>query len=140
MEKTKITTCVSRPGKVCDDDKWAIYSAQDVDNPAGSAEVIAGPSPAIAENQPWFYDIPGMISRYADNPTAVDVRNAPYNYACAGAPLDCGTHASQTFGTLPSPFPPVDPSNPVGIANQITYIPGDVHLTSSAKGAGILVV
>lgn len=138
--KTKVTTCVSRPGKVCDDDKWAIYSSQQVDNPNSSETVIAGQDPAIAQNQPWFYDIPGMISRYADNPTAVDVRSAPYNYACVGSPLNCGTQTSQTFGTLPAPFPPLDSSNPIGAVNQITYVPGDLKLTSGSTGAGILVV
>jgi hypothetical protein len=135
--KTKVTTCVSRPGKVCDDDKWAIYSSQTVDNPNASETIIAGPSPAIAQNQPWFYDIPSMISRYGDNPTAVDVRNAPYNYTCTGSPLDCGTQTSQTFGTLPTPFPPVDSSNPIGAVNQITYVPGDLKITAGSTGSGI---
>ncbi|MGH9532973.1 MAG: hypothetical protein ACRD2Q_11330, partial [Terriglobales bacterium] len=138
--KTKVTTCVSRPGKVCDDDKWAIYSSQDVDNPNASEVVIAGQSPAIAQNQDWFYDIPGMITRYADNPTAVDVRNAPYNYNCDGSPLNCHTEDKQKFGTLPTPFPPVDSGDPIGAVNQITYVPGDLKLTAGSTGAGILVV
>ena len=135
-----VTTCVSRPGKVCDDDKWAIYSSQNVDNPGASESIIAGVSPPIAQNQPWFYDIPSMISQYADNPTAVDVRGAPYNFPCLGTPLDCGTHTGQTFGTIPTPFPPLDSSNPVGAVNQITYSPGDLKLTAGSTGAGILVV
>ncbi len=139
-DKKGKTTCISRPGKICDDDKWAIYSAKSVDNPISSQTIVAGPSPPIAENQPWFYDIPDLISRYGENPTAVDVRNPPYNYACAGTPVNCGTHSSQSFGTPPSPFPPLDSSNPVGAVQQITYVPGDVKLTSSSSGAGILVV
>ncbi|MGH9575944.1 MAG: hypothetical protein ACRD3R_00800, partial [Terriglobales bacterium] len=135
--KTKVTTCVSRPGKVCDDDKWAIYSSETVDNPNASEVIIAGQSPAIAQNQPWFYDIPGMITRYADNPSAVNVLDSPYNYSCAGT---CRTDV-ETFGTLPNPHPPVDSGNPVGIVNQITYVPGDLKLTSNfSNGAGILVV
>ncbi len=139
-KKTKITTCVSRPGKVCDDDKWAIYSSESVDNPNASEVIIAGQSPAIAQNQPWFYDIPGMISRYSDNPTAKDVRNPPYDYTCTGTPLNCGTRNGQTFGTLPNPFPPLDSGNPIGAVNQITYVPGDLKLTAGSTGAGILVV
>ncbi len=135
-----VTTCVSRPGKVCDDDKWAIYSSQAVDNPISSQQVIAGPDPPIAENQPWFYDIPGMISTYAENPMTVDVRTPPYNYNCLGSPLNCGTQSGQTFGTLPSPFPPVDSSSPIGAVNQITYVPGDLKLTAASTGSGILVV
>ncbi len=139
-KKTKITTCVSRPGMVCDDDKWAIYSNQAVDNPNPGETIIAGQDPAIAQNQEWFYDIPGMISRYADNPTAVDVRNPPYSYACTGSPLNCGTQTSQTFGTLPTIFPPLDSGNPIGAVNQITYVPGDLKLTAGSTGSGILVV
>lgn len=135
-----VTTCVSRPGKVCDDDKWAIYSSETVDNPNSSETIIAGPNPPIAQNQPWFYDIPGMIERYGQNPTAKDVRYPPYNYTCMGAPLNCGTQNAQTFGTLPSPFPPVDSGNPVGAVQQITYVPGDLKLTAGSTGAGILVV
>ncbi len=139
-KKTKITTCVSRPGKVCDDDKWAIYSNETVDNPNASEVIIAGPVPPIAQSQPWFYDIPAMVETFAGNPMTMDVRNPPYNYSCTGAPLNCGTQNSQTFGTLPTPFPPVDSANPIGGVNQITYSPGDLKLTAGSTGAGILVV
>jgi hypothetical protein len=64
----------------------------------------------------------------------------PYNYPCAGTPLNCGTQASQNFGTPPDPLPPADPSNPIGAVNQITYVPGDLKLTSAARGSGVLVV
>ncbi len=136
----KVTTCVSRPGKICDDDKWAIYSSETVDNPISSEVIIAGPDPPIAQSQPWFYDIPGMIDTFASNPTAVDVRNPPYNYPCAGSPVNCATQAGQTFGTIPSPFPPVDSGNPIGATNQLTYVPGDLKLTAGSTGSGILVV
>jgi hypothetical protein len=135
-----VTTCTDRPGKICDKSKWAIYSSETVDNPNASETVIAGPDPPIAQNQPWFYDIPGMVETFASNPTSVNVMGPPYNYPCAGSPLNCGTQTSQTFGTIPDPFPPTDPSNPIGVANQITYVPGDLKLTAGSTGAGILVV
>ncbi len=135
-----VTTCVSRPGKVCDDDKWAIYSSETVDNPISSQNVVAGPVPPIAQNQPWFYDLPGMIQQYAENPSTVDVRNPPYNYNCVGTPLNCATQSGQTFGTVPTPFPPVDSGNPIGASNQITYVPGDLKLTAQSSGSGILIV
>ncbi len=135
-----VTTCVSRPGKICDDDKWAIYSSQAVDNPISSQNIVSGPDPPIAQNQPWFYDIPSMVSQYAENPTAKDVRNPPYNFPCPGTPINCATQPGQVFGTAPTPFPPVDSGNPIGAVNQITYVPGDLKLTGQSTGAGILIV
>ncbi|HXE89778.1 MAG TPA: pilus assembly PilX N-terminal domain-containing protein [Terriglobales bacterium] len=140
VKGVKKTDCVDRPGKICDKSKWAIYSSQTVDNPNSSETVIAGPDPPIAQNQPWFYDIPSMVETFGGNPTAVNVTGPPYNYTCSGSPADCGTHPDQQFGGLPSPFPPADPSNPIGVVNQITYVPGDLKLTNAASGAGILVV
>ncbi|MGH9579734.1 MAG: PilX N-terminal domain-containing pilus assembly protein [Terriglobales bacterium] len=136
----KVTSCTDRPGRTCDRSKWAIYSEQSVDSPNSSEVIVAGVDPPIAQNMPWFYDIPGMISTMRDSPGAVDVTGPPYNYTCAGSPPNCGIHPSATFGTLPNPYPPVDPSLPVGMSSQVTYVPGDLKLTSSAKGAGILVV
>ncbi len=136
----KVTECLDRPGRVCDRSKWAIYSEQTVDSPNSSEVVVAGQDPPIAQNMPWFYDIPGMIDTMRNNPAAVNVMGPPYNYPCMGTPLNCGTQTSQVFGTLPSPFPPVDPSIPLGISSQVTYVPGDLKLTSAAQGAGILVV
>ena len=135
-----VTECTDRPGKICDKSKWAIYSSQNVDNPNKSESIVAGVDPPIAQNQPWFYDIPGMIDTFASNPSATNVTGPPYNYTCDGSPADCGKHQSQTFGTLPSPFPPADPSNPAGLGSQVTYVPGDLMITAGSTGAGILVV
>jgi hypothetical protein len=137
------TIYVSRPGKTCDTSKWGIYSASTVDNPNKSETVIAGQSPPIAQNKPWNYDIPGLISSYKSAPTTVDVRNAPYNWTtCTGTPLDCGTKSGQTFGVPPN-FPPDPPDNPAGPANmapQYTYVPGDLHITGNTQGNGVLIV
>ncbi|HSA94286.1 MAG TPA: hypothetical protein VLE48_14835, partial [Terriglobales bacterium] len=135
-----VTTCVDRPGKICDKSKWAIYSSETVDSPSASENIVAGQDPPIAQNQPWFYDIPGMVETFGSNPASVNVTGPPYNYTCVGSPPNCGTQPDQKFGTPPSPFPPVDPDNPIGAVNQVTYVPGDLKLTNAATGAGILVV
>ncbi|HWR49833.1 MAG TPA: hypothetical protein VN428_01920 [Bryobacteraceae bacterium] len=137
---TKITTCPGRAGKVCDNTKWAIYSHGTVDKPNNSETLIAGRTPPVAQEQEWDYDIPGMIERFKDG--AVNVANAPYNWTCNPA---CGTHSSQVFG-IPPRFPPNPVDAPLSdpslgaVSSQITYIPGDATLTSSAKGNGILIV
>jgi Tfp pilus assembly protein PilX len=137
----------SRPGKSCDASKYAIFAASTVDNPGSSEQVIAGPNPPIASNQAWPYDIPSLIQSYQSN--AKSVTAAPYNWSCtppvtSGSPPvtvngACGTHASQTFGTAPA-FPPTPPDNPIGAVDQVTYIPGDAQLTSSASGSGVLII
>jgi Tfp pilus assembly protein PilV len=134
-------------GKTCDKTKWAIYSSESVDDPNASQTILSGldnPSTTanegIAENQEWPYDIEALISKYKDYSGVVNVTEAPYNYVCTGTPPSCGTQTSQTFGTIPSPFPPLDSSNPIGAVPQLTYVPGDLKITSSSKGAGILVV
>jgi len=134
----------NRPGHVCDQSKYAIFAASTVDNPGASETIIAGPNPPVAQNQTWPYDIPSLIQSYQSN--AIPVTGAPYNWSCtAGTPGPpatngaCGTHSSQTFGTAPA-FPPVPADNPPGVVPQVTYIPGDAQLTSSASGAGVLIV
>jgi hypothetical protein len=146
-----ISTCTKyacdQVGRTCDKTKWAIYSSQSVDDPNASQTILSGlDDPAttgnegIAQNQEWPYDIEELIAKYKDYSGVVNVTEAPYNYACTGSPANCGTQTSQTFGTIPSPFPPLDSSNPIGFVPQLTYIPGDLKITSSSKGAGILVV
>jgi len=129
---------VSRPGKTCDASKYAIYASSSVDNPKPSESFLSGQTPPIAQNQPWPYDLNSLVARYL--PTATNVTGSPYNWNCTGG--SCGTHSSPTFG-IPPTMPPSPPDNPVGPANmasQITYIPGDVQLTSSPTGNGVLIV
>ncbi|HWR37543.1 MAG TPA: hypothetical protein VN622_16900 [Clostridia bacterium] len=147
----KSTTCPSREGKVCDNTKWAIFSSSTVEAPNSSETLTSGRTPPVAEGQNWEHDIPAMIERYKDG--AVNVARTPsYNWTCTpsttpGASDECGTHSNQVFGIRPK-FPPeydeydVPVSDPaLGQANpQITYIPGDAMLTSSASGNGILIV
>jgi hypothetical protein len=95
----------------------------------------------VAENAPWEQDIPAMIEDFKNAGDAVDIRNAPYNWTCTGSPANCGTHSDVTLGTTPTNFPNHDPVNPGPYDNQITYIPGDLKITSNGSvGAGVLVV
>src|SRR5439155_19559929 len=129
---------VSRAGKTCDASKYAIYSSSSVDNPKPSETFASGQTPAIVQNQPWPYDLASMVNKFL--PSAVTVTGSPYNWSCTGG--SCGTHSSPNFG-IPPTMPPSPPDNPVGPANmasQVTYIPGDVQLTSSPQGNGVLIV
>jgi len=140
----------SRPGRTCDATKWAIYSASTVDNPNASETVVAGPNPPIAQNQRWPYDLPTLISEYRSS--ATDVRGAPYNWSCTSpiydvngnitTPGSCGTKSSQTFGIPPNfpPSPPDAPAGPPDMVSQVTYVPGDLKITSSSRGNGVLIV
>ena len=151
------------PGKVCDKTKWAIYSTSKVDNPNVSETLIAGSgtgndsvcslgsnTAGCAQPPTWPYDIDAMIDKYKNQGGTVSASGAPYNYTCTppppGSPSDvypeCATHPSQVFGVPPN-FPPTPPDNPVGppsMAMQVTYVPGNLKITSSSQGNGILVV
>lgn len=152
--------CNARPGKICDTSKYAIYASGTVDKATTSETLMAGTDPIVAQSQPWNYDIPSLINTYKSG--ATDVRSAPYSYTCTAATSTangaCGTYSSQDFGVPPA-FPPTPPDNPLpdsafGSCNtsvtpwvgegcpkpQITYIPGNVKITSSSKGNGILIV
>jgi hypothetical protein len=128
------TEYVDRPGKVCDRTKFAIYSENEIGGEVGKVPptVIAGTDPVVSPNSDWEYDIPALIERY--KPGAV----APYGLNCPGG--NCGTQTQQQFGTLPIPFPPLDPNNPIGGSPQITYVGGDLILTAHSVGNGILIV
>jgi hypothetical protein len=141
--KTGAVSCVDRTGMTCDRDRWAIYSANKVDNLTGGSETaVAGQSPAVVSYQPWNYDVPRMVETYGNNPAAVNAAGPPYNYTCSGSPPDCGTHAGDSYG-VPPYFPPTPPNAPTGPANmqyQITYVPGSLQTTANTQGYGILVV
>ncbi len=148
-DKNGVTTCTNQPGKICDNTKWAIYSAGTVDNPNNSEQIIAGPNPPIAQNQQWKYDIPSLINNYKTDPNAIDAAQScytggpiPCGYTCTGSPTTCGTQAGQQFGVPPT-FPPTPPDSPVGPANmaqQVTYVKGNLQITGGSIGNGVLVV
>jgi hypothetical protein len=126
----------------CTGNTYAIYSSHTVED-SGNPALVAGTNPAVAENQQFPYDVLGLIDKYSHRPGAVNVTGAPYNQHCTPqtppAFPDCGT-LNSSLGTVPAPFPPTNPNNPVGAVNQITYVPGSVRLESHTTGAGVLVV
>jgi hypothetical protein len=116
---------------------------------------MAGTTPVYSKNNVDYpYDVKQLIDNYKGS--AWPATNAcaagsptPCGYSCTQAAnpppddptrLDCGTHTSQSAGTIPSPFPPADPSNPIGGVPQVTYVPGNLKITSSSNGDGILIV
>jgi Tfp pilus assembly protein PilX len=135
----KCTQWGNRPGKTCDPSKYAIYSAGSVDNPNNSETFISGQNPAIAQNQPWTWDMNALVDRYKSDPSAVSVTSSPYNWSCSGG--NCGTHSGPTFG-VPPVLPPTPVDNPIGVGqySQITYVPGDLQLTAGSQGNGVLVI
>ena len=137
--KGNCTAWGNKPGKTCDASKYAIYSASTVDNPNGSETFVAGPNPAVVQNQPWTWDMDALMSRYTSDPNTKDITQAPYNWSCTGG--NCGTHSGPTFGVPPT-LPPTPPDNPVGLGQytQVTYVPGDLQITGGSVGNGILVV
>ncbi len=141
-------TCTSKPGKTCDNSRWAIFASGSVDNPNSSENIYSGQSPPIAQDQPWPYDINSLVNKYKSMNNVVNATGPPYNYSCSVCStclngLSCGTHAGQTFG-VPPLFPPTDPiiSDPtLGTAqSQITYVPGNLQTTGGSTGNGILIV
>jgi hypothetical protein len=134
--------CADRiTGANCTGNTYAIFTSQEVDS-TGSPAIIAGTTPAVAEHQPFPYDVPSLINKYKTAPGAVNTTSAPYNMVCTGTPSNCGNYSGSgsTFGTPPAPFPPTDVVSPPGEVDQITYIPGSVDLQAHTGGAGVLVI
>jgi hypothetical protein len=133
-------TCNDRTtGAACTGNTYAIYSSQTVDK---SGALVAGTTPAVAENQVFPYDVLALINRYKSQPGAVNVTGAPYYLTCTGTlpTANCGQLNNGTLGTAPNPFPPTDPTNPAGAVNQITYVPGSFDIQAKTSGAGILII
>lgn len=155
VQGVQTTTCPNRTPYTCDSSKYAIYASGSVDKATSSENLVAGPNPAVVQNQPWIYDINNLINTYRTG--AVPVTGVPYNYSCTAPTYDsngnlisngtCGTQSSQTFGVPPN-FPLTYNSD--GTLNtsgqtpapysQVTYVPGNLQLTSSSQGNGILIV
>ena len=135
-------TCTDRTtGTSCTGNTYSIYSSQSITT-SGTPALVAGTSPAVAQNQPFPYDVAALINKYSKQGGVVSTTGAPYNIGCtAGTPYqNCGQLNAGALGTLPNPFPPTDPNNPVGIVNQITYVPGSFDLQAHTQGAGVLIV
>jgi hypothetical protein len=139
-DKQGNTTCTNRAGLTCDTSHYAVYAAGTVDNPNGSESLISGTTPPVVQNGAWPWDVPSLVQRFASAVGTTNVLKPPYSWLCPSG--SCGTQAGASFGVPPT-FPPSPPGNPVGPANmaqQVTYIPGDVQLTGGAVGNGVLVV
>lgn len=147
--------CTNRSGKTCDGSHYSVFAKGNIDNPNSSENLMAGTTPVYSKNNVDYpYDVKQLIDNYKGS--AWPATNAcaagsptPCGYSCTQAAnpppddptrLDCGTHTSQSAGTIPSPFPPADPSNPIGGVPQVTYVPGNLKITSSSNGDGILIV
>jgi hypothetical protein len=139
-DKNGNTSCTDRAGNNCDKSHYAIYASGTVDNPNGSEHLISGATPTVVQNAPWPWDINALVNQFKSAPGTVNVLNSPYGWSCTGG--SCGTRSNAVFGVPPA-FPPTPPSNPIGPANmasQVTYVPGNVQLTSGAQGNGVLVI
>jgi hypothetical protein len=135
-----VTTCTNRAGKSCDGSKYAIYASGTVDPPGPSQTFTSGQTPAIAQNQPWAWDLDGLVNQFRNDPGTVNTTQSPYNYSCSGG--TCGTHSGQAYGVPPNfpPSPPDNPTGPIDMSSQVTYVPGDVQLSGNSQGYGVLVV
>jgi len=135
------------PGGTCRDQAHAVYTGGTVKLTGGSGTTatVYGSDPtqgaSVQGVNPWPYNIDDLINQYkagASNP----------GYSCSGTAnffatppsyLSCGTQSKQTFGTYPSGLPDTEPDP--NTLNAVTeYIPGSVHLTAGASGAGILII
>ena len=153
-DKTKTYTCTAKaPATSCGNDKYAIYSNSGVDAPNKAETITAGTNPTIAQNQPIKTDIDYLINQYSTRSDAVDATLAPpsiypsgttgYNLACTAG--DCGTVSGAKYGIPPLMSPLTEPNpidNPTLGAQQyqITYVPGNLHLTGGSVGNGVLIV
>ena len=148
-------TCTDRAtGAACTGSTYAIFSSEKVSTSGGPA-LVAGTSPAVAQNQTFPYDVNALIATYSSMAGAVNLTSLPTSSpdhvycspstppaypTCGPNPGGTGNMTNTTFGTAPSPFPPTDPTNPVGAVNQITYIPGSASINAQSSGAGVLIV
>lgn len=148
---TTTTSCAPANGApVCRNQAHAVYTAGTVSQLGTSGQSIVdttvNSSPYLQNVNPWPYNIDDLINQY--KPTA---QMPGWGSSCSGTSsffaippsyLSCGTFSNQTFGTFPPSLlqsPPVEPAP--GSVNGVTeYIPGSVHLTAGASGAGILIV
>jgi len=147
--------CNPRPGHVggCNGSKLGIYASGSVENPTGAAEQVysgQGTGSGLAyqgnntlpKSGTFPYKVQDLVNQYSQLPGVVDVtKSSNYNWTCTGTPpnADCGTHSTPSLGGATFPLAPTA-DNPAGMSPQITYVPGNVSITSSATGSGILIV
>lgn len=139
----KTGACTARSGKTCDGNHYAVYTAGGITTQGNATTLTSAISPPTKQNANWPYNINDLINTYKNQ--AVNATSAPWSYSCTGTTNlsslpptyeNCGTQTGQTFGTYPSGMP----DSPSGAVPQTVYIPGSVHLSGNANGAGILIV
>ena len=153
----QVTACLPRAGQpvnACATSAHAIFTQNSVGvignsgstitsfgtDPTSGTTTTVGPSVQGVNPWPNSLNINTLINKYRAGAVSP-------NYTCTGTQnltttpatyKDCGTQASQTFGTYPAGLP-TEPA--AGSYTSVTeYIPGSVHLTSAATGSGILIV
>ena len=147
--------CTNRTtGAACTGSTYAIYSSQTV-NTSGNPALVSGvttcapgdtgcTNPSVAYNQPFPYDVQSLVKRYSTWPGVVNTTGSPYNISCTTATPpaypNCGSLNAGSIGTPPTGFPTFDPNNPVGVVNQVTYVPGSFDIQAHTNGAGVLIV
>jgi Tfp pilus assembly protein PilX len=153
----QVTACLPRagqPANACATSAHAIYTQNSVGvignsgstitsygtDPTSGTTTTAGPSVQGVNPWPNSLNINNLISKYSAGASIP-------NFTCTGTQnltttpatyKDCGTQASQQFGTYPAGLP-TEPA-PGSYTPVTEYIPGSVHLTSAATGSGILIV
>jgi hypothetical protein len=135
-----VPVCTDRVTKAaCTGNTYSIFTSKTVSS-SGAPALVAGTSPAVAQNQVYPYDVPALIDRFKNQAGAVNVTGAPYNLSCSGSPANCGRTSGSVYGTPPNPFPPLNVNNPPGLVKQVTYFPGSIDLQAHTTGAGIMIV
>lgn len=143
----------SRPGKVCDGNHMAVYSANNITQSGNASTLVSAVGTGLTTydsngnvtyqgatqgQAPWPYNVPDMIDNYKSAPGTQSAAGSPWNYSCTGSTPDCGTQSGQVFGTYPTGLPDA-PSFGTG-APATVYVPGSVHLSGNASGSGILII
>jgi Tfp pilus assembly protein PilX len=135
-------TCTDRiTHAACTGSTYAIFSSRTVST-SGNPALVAGISPAVAQNQVFPYDVPALIAKYSSLPSTVNTTGPPYNISCtSGTPYqNCGQINAGSLGTAPTGFPSFDPNSPAGVVYQTTYVPGSFDIQAHTSGAGVLIV
>src|ERR1051326_5335308 len=149
------TSCgVGQPG--CRSSAHAVFTENTVSVTGGAGTTVTSygtdptqgtqtiPGPSVQRVSPWpaSLNIDNLINQYkstATSPSWASSCSGTVNFtAMPPSYLNCGTHASEAYGSYPSGLP-TEPS--AGSYTSVTeYIPGSVKLTSAASGSGLLII
>jgi hypothetical protein len=149
VPETGLTACVNRAGKACNGNHHPAMTAGDVSVAGGPVGIsvfgtdLTSPDVSLQNVNPWPYNIDKLINSYKSGATS-----PPFASSCSGKTdftasppvfAGCGTQTGQAFGTFPGMDSTGQLTGSPNVVDQITYVPGTVHLTG-ASGAGILIV